>query len=146
MSSDYVFDTEPLIAQVFDEPGATRVEEILADVYDGTATASMSEITATEFTYKSAWLLADGRPDDDHVEASQWQLQNFLDQGVELRTPTNSWETAARVKASGGIALGDAFAVALADQDEATLVVGADGDFADLSLGVTVERIRDDPA
>ena len=146
MSSDYVFDTEPLIAQLFDEPGGGRVEEILSNVYDGEVTATMSEVTAAEVTYKSAWLLAEDKPDDSHLAASRRQLQNFLDQGIELRPPTNSWETAARVKADGGISLADAFGVALAAQEEATLVVGADGDFDELPIAVDVERIRDGPA
>lgn len=146
MSSDYVFDTEPLVAHLFGEPGETRVEEILSNVYDGEVAATMSEVTATEVTYKSACLLADERPNDGHLAAGQRQLQNFLDQGIEIRPPTDSWETAARVKADGGISLGDAFAVALAAREEATLVVGADGDFDDLPIAVDVERIRDDPA
>lgn len=146
MSSDYVFDTEPLIAHLFDEPGEARVEEILSNVYDGEVTATMSEVTATEIAYKTACLLADDRPDDGHLAASRRQLQNFLDQGIELRPPTDSWETAAQVKADGGVSLGDAFAVALAVHEEATLIVGADGDFDELPVAVEVERVREEPA
>jgi hypothetical protein len=105
----------------------------------------MSEVTATEVTYKIAWLEADGRPTADGLAIGRTQVQDIVDGGCELRATTESWETAARVKAGGGIALGDAFAVALADTADATLVVGADDDFADLPISVRIDRIRDEP-
>ena len=146
MSRRYVFDAEPLIAYLFDEPGASSVEQMLTAVYDDTATAAISEVTATEVSYKTAWLLADDRPKDDDLFVGRKQVRNFLDQGLELLPSTDSWTTAARVKADGGISLGDAFAVALAAQEEATLVVGADGDFEELPIEVDLERVRDEPA
>jgi PIN domain nuclease of toxin-antitoxin system len=144
MSSDYVLDAEPLVAYLYDEPGADRVESILTAVYDD-ATAAMSEVTATELVYKTAWLQADGRPDDRHLQTGRRRVRDFRDQGVRLVPPTDSWPTAATVKADGGIALGDAFAVALAHAEDATLVVGADDDFADLPVPVELERVRSDP-
>ena len=63
MSESYVFDAEPLITHFYDEPGAERVESLLTDVYDGDVTGLLSEVTATEITYKIAWLKrATGRP------------------------------------------------------------------------------------
>lgn len=48
------------------------------------------------------------------------------------------------MKASGGISLGEAFAVALAAANGATLVIGADEDFDDLPLSVEIERVREE--
>ena len=47
------------------------------------------------------------------------------------------------MKTAGALALGDAHAVALAHEREATLVVGADDDFDALSVDIDVERFRD---
>lgn len=146
MRSDYVFDAEPLVAYLYDEPGADRVAEVLTAVYDDEVAAALSEVTATEVVYKTAWLRADGRPDESDLDAGRESLRDFLDQGVHLEPPSDSWTTAAAIKADGGIALGDAFAVALAHVSDATLVVGADGDFDDLPLDVELERIRSNPA
>lgn len=41
--------------------------------------------------------------------------------------------------------MADAYAVALAVEWDATLLVGADEDFADLPVEVKIERIRDAP-
>lgn len=146
MKEPVIFDAEPLIAYLYDEPGSDRVEDVLGDVYDDDADAAMSEVTATEIAYKTAWLHAEDRPTDDDLELGRRQVRNFVDGGVELVPPTESWETAAAVKMHGGIALGDAFAVALATERDATLLVGADGDFEAVGVSVEIERIRTDPA
>ena len=144
--SDLVFDTEPLIAYVYDEPGTDRVQDLLERVDAGDVTAAISEATATEIVYKIARLQADGRPDEADLADGRQQVDSFVAGGIELVPPTESWPIAARVKAGGAIALGDAFAVALAVERDRTLVVGADRDFDDLPVDVTVERIRSDPA
>jgi predicted nucleic acid-binding protein len=146
MKGPFVFDAEPLIAYLYDEPGSDLVEEILEDVYDNGIDAAMSQITATEIAYKTAWLHGDDRPTDTDLELGRRQVRNFVDGGIELAPPTKSWETAATVKMHGGIALGDAFAVALAAERDATLLVGADDDFEDVGVSVEIERIRTDPA
>ncbi|WP_135853359.1 PIN domain-containing protein [Halorussus salinus] len=146
MSGPFVFDAEPLIAYLYDEPGSGRVEDVLGDVYDEDAEAVLSEVTATEIAYKTAWIHAEDRPTDSDLELGRRQVRNFVDGGVELVAPTESWETAAAVKMHGGVALGDAFAVALAAEREATLLVGADDDFEDVGVAVKIERIRTEPA
>lgn len=146
MRGPFVFDAEPLIAYLYDEPGSDRVEDVLGGVYDDDVDAAMSEVTATEIAYKTAWTHAEDRPTDDDLELGRRQVRNFVDGGIELVPPTNSWQTAATVKMHGGIALGDAFAVALAVEREATLLVGADDDFEEVGVPVEIERIRTDPA
>ena len=146
MTGPYVFDAEPLIAFLNDEPGSDRVERILGDVYDDEEDAAMSEVTATEVAYKIARIQCDGRPTDDDLTLGRRQVRNFVDGGIELVLPTESWETAAAVKMRGGIALGDAFAVALAANREATLLVGADDDFEDVGISTEIRQIRTEPA
>lgn len=146
MNESFVFDAEPLIAYLYDEPGSSRVEGVLSDVYDDGTDAAMSEVTATEIAYKTAWIQAEDRPTEEDLELGRRQVRDFVDGGVELVPPTESWETAAAVKMNGGIALGDAFAVALAAERNATLLVGADDDFEDVGVSVDVERIRKEPA
>ncbi|USZ66865.1 PIN domain-containing protein [Halorussus salilacus] len=146
MSESFAFDAEPLVAYLYDEPGSDRVERILGEVYDGETDAMMSEVTATEIAYKTAWIHAEDRPSDDDLELGRRQVRNFVDGGIELVSPTDSWETAAAVKMQGGIALGDAFAVALAAERGATLLVGADDDFEDVPVSVEIEGIRTEPA
>ncbi|WP_256685836.1 PIN domain-containing protein [Halococcus qingdaonensis] len=143
MSETYVFDAEPVIAYCYDEPGADRVESLLTAIYDGDATGLLSEVTATEITYKIAWLEADDRPTDADLDIGRTQIKDIVDGGCRLESTTDSWEVAARVKASGGIALGDAFAVALAEATDALLVAGADDDFDELPFPVRIERIRE---
>lgn len=146
MSESYVFDAEPLITHFYDEPGAARVESLLTDVYDGDSTGFLSEVTATEITYKIAWLEADDRPTDADLDIGRAQVRDVVDGGLRLEPTTDSWGTAARVKAGGGISLGDAFAVALAVESDATLVIGANDDFDDLPLSIHTERIREESA
>lgn len=144
MSESYVFDAEPLIAHFYDEPGAERVESLLTGVYDGDSTGFLSEVTATEIAYKIAWLEAGDQPTDADLDTGRAQVQDVVDGGLRLEPTTESWETAARVKTGGGIALGDAFAVALAATNGATPVAGADDDFDDLPVSVEIERIREE--
>jgi len=144
--AELVFDTEPLIAYVYDEPGADRVQDLLTRVDEGDTTAAISEVTATELVYKIARLQAEGRPDTEALAIGRGQVDSLVAGGIDLVPPTESWAIAARVKAHGGIALGDAFAVGLAVEEGRKLVIGADRDFDDLPVEITVERIRTDPA
>ena len=100
--SDLVFDTEPLIAYVYDEPGTDRVQDLLKRVDAGDVTAAISEVTATEIVYKIACLQADGRPDEADLADGRQQVDSFVAGGIELVPPTESWPIAARVKAGGG--------------------------------------------
>jgi predicted nucleic acid-binding protein len=63
---------------------------------------------------------------------------------VTIETP--SWSTVAPIKAAGGISLGDSYAAALAIEEDATLVIGADPEFGDVSDDVELHQIREEPA
>lgn len=132
-----VFDTEPLIAYLDDEPGSDVVEEWIDRVAAGEVDGYISPITKTEVLYVGS--RAGFRPED--VRASLTRLEEL---GVTVSDPTACWETAAVLKDAHSLALGDAYALATADAVDGTLLAGADDDFDDVTA--SVERFRDEPA
>lgn len=146
--TEFVFDTEPLIAYLYDESGASDVADLLRDVQDDRATGKLSHATATELVYKVA-RLETGDPDrleppEDALQTAERDLRVFRGFGLAIETPSLS--TVARIKAAGGISLGDSYAAALAVDRGATLVVGADPEFGDLPMAIDLHRIRAEPA
>jgi predicted nucleic acid-binding protein len=141
----YVFDTEPLIAYLYDEPGASAVTDRLQAVDDGDVDAAISHATATELVYKIARLETGDpnqvQPGDAEYEVGEEDLRVFRDYGMTITTL--SWHTVSRIKGAGGISLGDSYAAALASDEDATLVVGADPEFAALPVDIEVTRIRE---
>lgn len=148
MTATYVFDTEPLIAYLYDEPGAASVSALLRELRDGDANAAISHATATELVYKIGRLETGDPnhtvPDEEHLEVGESDLRVLQGFGLTIETP--SWGTVAQVKAPGGISLGDSYAVALAAEQDATLVVGADPEFGAVSVDVDLHRIRAEPS
>jgi predicted nucleic acid-binding protein len=146
--TEYVFDTEPLIAYFYDEPGASDVTEHLQAIDSDEATGAISHATATEIVYKIARLETGDPnqvpPGEDEFTVAEQDLRVLRGYGVAVETP--SWSRVARIKGAGGISLGDSYAAALALQEEATLVVGADPEFDALSEDIDLHRIREDPA
>jgi len=146
--TDYVFDTEPLIAYFYDEPGAQDVTERLQAIESDEATGAISHATATEVIYKIARLETGDPnqipPSDDEFEIGEQDLRVLRGYGVTVETP--SWSSVARIKGAGGISLGDSYGAALALEEQATLVVGADPEFGDLSADLALYQIREDPA
>ena len=146
--TEYVLDTEPLIAYLYDEPGASAVTERLQAVDRGEVDAAISHATATELVYKIARLETgdpnQAQPDDAEYEVGEEDLRVFRDYGVTITTP--SWRTVSRIKGAGGISLGDSYAAALAADEDATLIVGADPEFADLPVAIDLIHIRDESA
>lgn len=146
--TDYVFDTEPLIAYFYDEPGASDVTERLQAIEAEEASGAVSHATATEVVYKVA-RLETGDPNQippgvEELDVGKQDLRVLQGFGVTIELP--SWSTVARIKAAGGISLGDSYAAALAVEEEATLIVGADPEFGDLSEDIDLHQIREEPA
>jgi predicted nucleic acid-binding protein len=144
----YIFDTEPLVAYFYDEPGASDVTERLQSIERDDATGAISHATATELVYKIA-RLETGEPNrtlpgDDEFAVGEGDLRVLRGYGVTVETPP--WSTVARIKGGGGISLGDSYAAALALEADATLVVGADPEFDDLPVDIDIHRIRNDSA
>ncbi len=144
--TDYVFDTEPLIAYFYGEPGAPAVTERLQAIEDEEASGAISHATATEVVYKIARLETGDPnqipPGDDEFEIGEEDLRVLRGYGVTVETP--SWSAVARIKGAGGISLGDSYAAALALEEGATLVVGADPEFGGLSDDIDLHQIREE--
>ncbi|SDJ67907.1 type II toxin-antitoxin system VapC family toxin [Natronorubrum texcoconense] len=137
MTERLVFDTEPLVAYLDDEPGSDIVEDWIDRIASGELEGYISPVTKTEVLYVGSRV--GFRPDD--VRRSLERLEEL---GVDVYDPRACWETAAALKEAHQMALGDAYALATADAVDGTLLVGADDDFDDLAADV--ERFRDEPA
>ncbi|QLH81287.1 PIN domain-containing protein [Halosimplex pelagicum] len=146
--TDYVFDTEPLIAYLYDEPGAGDVRERLEAVEDEDARGAISHATATEVVYKVARLETGDPnqtpPSGEEYEVGERDLRILRGYGITIEAP--SWSSVARIKGAGGISLGDSYAAALALEQGSTLIVGADPEFGDLAADIDLYQIREEPA
>jgi len=143
MSDAYVFDTEAIIAFLYNEPGHDRVGELLDEVEAGEAEGLLSETNASEVYYLVARF--EGTPEDEPTPASlraaDRDVRTLTRRGVAIERA--DWRLAGEVKADGNISLADAYAVALAHDRDARLVAGGDDDFDDLAIDVDVERFRE---
>lgn len=137
MTETIVFDTEPLIAYLDDEPGSDTVEAWIDRVASGEIGGYISPVTKTEVLYVGSRV--GFRPAD--VRASLERLEEL---GVTVYDPRECWDGAAALKEAYSMALGDAYALATADAVDGTLLVGADDDFDELEADVV--RFRDEPA
>jgi predicted nucleic acid-binding protein len=136
----YVFDAEPLLAFLYDEAGAARVQTLVEAVERGDAAGLLASANAAEIAYLVArWEAAPDDSDDDPIAPGRRDVLMFRAKGVAIAEP--SWETVARVKCPGGVSLADAAAVALAHDRDATLVVGGDDDFDELPVDVAMETV-----
>lgn len=141
-----VFDAEALLAFSFDEPGADVVERWLNLVYDGERDGYVSTINLAEFRYIAARKAS--------VEKADSHIDDLRDMGVTEYNIDSLWEDASDLKATYSPAIGDAYAIAVAndlDSDterEVILLVGADDDydiFEDTDeFAHLIERFRDE--
>jgi len=136
MTGGIVFDAEPLLAYLDDEPGSDTVGGWIDRVASGEVDGYVSPITKTEVLYVGSRI---GFP-REAVRASLVRLEEL---GVTVPDPTPCWGAAADLKREYGMALGDAYALATAEQVSGTLLVGADDDFDPLENAV--ERFRTEP-
>ncbi|ERH03065.1 MAG: putative nucleic acid-binding protein, contains PIN domain protein [Halonotius sp. J07HN6] len=137
MTDTIVFDTEPLVAYLDDEPGSDTVETCIDRVAAGEVDGYISPVTKTEIVYVGARV-------GFRRETLLDSLRRLADLGVPVYEAENCWETAATLKADHMMTLGDAYALATTRAVDGTLLVGADSDFTDVP--VAVERFRDEPA
>ena len=136
----YVFDTEPLIAFLYREPGHEAAARRLARVESGDATGRIADVTAAELFYLIARIEGrDGRPTQHSLRLADRDVRSLERGGVAISRV--DWDLAGEVKAAGGISLADAYAVALAYHHGDALVVEGDDDFDELPVEVTVERV-----
>ncbi|MFC4451100.1 PIN domain-containing protein [Halorussus aquaticus] len=143
MTDAYVFDTEALIAFLYDEPGHEIVADLLADVFETAAEGYLAEANASEVFYLVARFEGtdDDTPTDASLLAADRDLRALERRGLGIERA--DWRLAGELKADGHISLADAHAVALAHERDATLVAGADDDFEDLPIDIELLRFRD---
>ncbi|WP_137290869.1 PIN domain-containing protein [Natronorubrum halophilum] len=142
MSDRYVFDTEAIIAYLYDEPGRSVVEEYLRDVRDETVEGLLAETNAGEVLYLVARFEGiDDKPTTDSLRTADRDLRALERWGIQIERA--DWRLAAEVKADGHISFADAHGVALAHERDATLIAGADDDFETLPIDVDVVRFRE---
>ncbi|MFQ3319880.1 MAG: putative nucleic acid-binding protein [Natronomonas sp.] len=132
-----VFDAEPLIAHADDEPGSDVVEEYLDAVAAEDTAGYASCVNLAEVRYTLARKY-DRPTADDYLD---W-LDNL---GIETRDVDAVWIEASEYILAYNPALGDSFALATAEDVDATLLVGGDDDYDDVS-DVAIERFRDGSA
>ncbi len=132
-----VFDAEPLVAHADDEPGSEVVEEYLDAVAAGAATGYASYVSLAEIRYTIARKY-DREPADEYLD---W----LTDLGVERVDIEDVWTAASEYVLEHNPALGDSFALATAASVDATLLVGGDDDYEEVS-SVPITRFRDGSA
>jgi predicted nucleic acid-binding protein len=129
-----VFDAEPLIAHADDEPGSDVVEEYLDAVAVADAVGYASCVNFAEIRY----TIARKYDRDTADEYLDW----LTDLGIEPVDVGDTWMRASEYILTYNPALGDSFALATAEHVEATLLVGGDDDYDEIS-NVPIERFRD---
>ena len=143
MSEGYVFDTEAIISFLYNEPGHQRVGTLLERVAAGDVEGHLAETNASEVYYLVARFegTAEDEPTAASLRTADRDIRALKRRGVSIKRA--DWHTAGVIKADGSISLGDAYAVALAHDRDATLLVGGDDDFNSLPVDVTVQQFRD---
>ncbi|WP_331236331.1 PIN domain-containing protein [Natronorarus salvus] len=131
-----VFDTEPIVAHATNEPGAETVDAYLDAVSEGEVSGFVSQVNLAEIRYVIARVYG-GADADRYVS---W----LFDIGIRSVGTDGVWQSAAEYVLGYGPALGNAFAIATAEQVDAALLVGADGDF-DGVTEVRIVRCREEP-
>ena len=132
-----VFDAEPLIAHADDEPGSEVVEKYLDAVAVEDTAGYTSCVNLAEIRY-TLTRKYDRPTADDYLD---W----LDDLGIETRAVDAVWIEASEYILAYNPALGDSFALATAEDIDATLIVGGDDDYDDVS-DVPIERFRDGSA
>jgi len=143
MSDRYVFDTEAIIAYLYDEPGRSVVGKYLRDVRDGAVEGLLTETNAGEVLYLVARFEGiDDEPTTDSLRTADRDLRALERWGIQIERA--DWRLAAEVKADGHISFADAHGVALAHERDATLLADADDDFETLPIDLDVVRFREE--
>jgi predicted nucleic acid-binding protein len=132
-----VFDAEPLIAHADDEPGSDVVERYLDAVAVEDAAGYTSCVNLAEIRY----TIARKYDRDTADEYLDW----LTDLGIETVDVGDAWREASEYVLQYNPALGDSFALATAEDVEATLLVGGDDDYDEIS-DIPIERFREGSA
>jgi len=129
-----VFDAEPLIAHADDEPGSDVVEAYLDAVAAEDTAGYASYVNLAEIRYTIARKY-------DRATADEY-LDWLIDLGIEPMDVGDVWPDASEHILRYNPALGDSFALATADHIDATLLVGGDDDYDEIT-DLPIEQFRD---
>ena len=117
----YVLDSYAILAYFQAESAGAKVKEILKDVQSGEARAFLSTINLGEIYYIVGRRLGEGASQEILADISRLPIQ-LID------ATTDRVLAAARIKTHYAVSYADAFAVALAQELNGTLITG-DPDF-----------------
>jgi len=131
-----VFDAEPLIAHADDERGGDVVEDYLDAVAAEETAGYVCCVNLAEVRY----TLARKYDRDIADEYLDW----LADLGLETLSVGTTWRDAADYILRYNPALGDSFALAAAESVGATLLVGGDDDYDDITT-IPIEQFRSGP-
>jgi predicted nucleic acid-binding protein len=131
-----IFDAEPLIAHADDELGSDAVEEYLDAVAAEDTAGYACCVNLAEIRYTLARKY-------DRTTADEY-LDWLSDLGIETVDVGDAWVEASEYILKYNPALGDSFALAAAETVEATLLVGGDNDYDEIS-DIPIKRFRDGP-
>lgn len=134
--SPVVFDAEPLLAYLDDEPGSDDVRHVIEDIREDRCVGFINYITLCEVTYVAERVL-------DETTVCEF-VETLLDYGIEPVDSEEVWYPAAKYKNEFDVSLGDAVMLATARRKQATAIVGADRDFESVPDEL-VERFRTEP-
>jgi predicted nucleic acid-binding protein len=121
--SNYVLDACSLIAYYNDEKGAEKIESLIDEVVDGYSTASIHKINLFEVYYD---LLR-----SSNEEKTKTSMELFAASRITIidEITDEIMKEAARFKLSYKISVADAFALATAKLENATLVTADHHEF-----------------
>jgi predicted nucleic acid-binding protein len=127
------FDSEPIVAFFFGEPGARLVTNLLEKTQAKDIQTYINIFNLTEVYYAIA------RREPKAAE-EKLRLLRFYGLKVVPVEDNGLWREAALIKKKYMLSLGDSFAVATAQALKSKLVVGSDKELND--LGIPIIRIR----
>ncbi len=131
MTSRIVLDSYALLALLNDEPGAARVEDLLRQAKSGEVELSMSVINLGELAY-----IVERRWGPEKLRAVLAYIEETKIQIVTVDKPHVL--AAAHIKAQNPLSYADAFAAALAQELNVTLLTG-DPEFEAVSSQISIE-------
>ncbi len=131
MNDHYVLDSYAILALLNDEPGADRAEFLLQQAKNDAAALSMSVINLGELVYivERRWGTEKLRTVLAYLETAPIQMA-VADKGRVF--------AAAHIKAHNSLSYADAYAAALAQELNATLLTG-DPEFQSLGNQILIE-------
>lgn len=142
MTGEYVFDTEAIVAVLYDEPGSEQVRTFLDEATGEDGAGYLAEANASEVFYLVARFEGNGdEPTAATLRTADRDLRALERSGLAIER--SDWRLAGEITAYGGLSLADACAVALAVDRDATLIAGGDDDFDSLPVDVSVRRFRE---